>query len=61
MVTEDSSQKVLILHPFSFVLYPILFLYAQNIGQFETAIIIRPVTVALIATIILFLNWKLIP
>jgi hypothetical protein len=43
-------RRTLILHPFFFAIFPVLFLFARNVRDFPPAVMVRPALVALAAT-----------
>jgi len=53
-------KQLLIMHPFLFAIFPILFLFAYNIDEVPASDLWLPMSVALIGTLILFFSLRLI-
>lgn len=53
-------KKSLVYHPFLFAIYPVLFLFANNIGQVRLTEIIKPLIIVLLITSLLFALFKLL-
>ena len=54
------TGRLSIFHVFLFAIYPILFLYANNLGEVESVEIIRPLCVVLVLTLVLLVILRLI-
>jgi len=53
-------NKPLIIHPFLFAAFPVLFLFAHNIKELEFSVIIIPITFVLFFTLLLLFLFRLI-
>ncbi len=53
-------QKLWVIHPFLFAIFPILFLFAYNIAEVPAIDIVLPVVVTISGTIILFFTLRII-
>ncbi|HEY3072035.1 MAG TPA: hypothetical protein VGJ46_04390, partial [Candidatus Limnocylindrales bacterium] len=62
-MTTDTHRRsrwrtLLYVHPFLLALYPILFLYSENLGEVEPADLLVPLGIVLVATAVVFgLAW----
>ena len=52
---QKNSKKFNIIHPFLFSLFPILFIYSQNVHEIPVQEIILPVLLILFAAVLLWL------
>jgi len=48
-------KKISVIHPLLFAIYPILFLFARNIGQFSTIVIVVPILAVICFTLLFWL------
>jgi hypothetical protein len=48
------KKKLIFLHPFLFALYPVIFLYAQNIHEYRENVILAPLVIALVFAAVVF-------
>lgn len=53
-------NRNIVIHPFVFAVYPILFLFAHNIGQVNPTEVIKPLFIVLLFTTLLFILIRLI-
>ena len=53
-------KKTVVIHPIIFAVYPILFLFAHNIGQVNPIEVIKPLFIVLLFTTLLLILFKLI-
>lgn len=51
MDSKRPSDLAPIFHPFLMAVYPVLFLYSNNMGQFYPSVIVKPMLVILISTV----------
>jgi hypothetical protein len=54
------KKRLIFLHPFLFALYPVIFLYAQNIHEYRENVIVVPLVIALIFAAVVFCITKLL-
>ena len=50
-------KKTLVIHPFLFAIYPILFIFANNLGYHPLSVVVVPITIAICFT---SLSWYLL-
>ena len=57
---QKNNKKFNIIHPFLFSLFPILFIYSQNVHEIPVQIVIMPVLLILFAAVLLWLLTRFI-
>ena len=57
---QKNNKKFNIIHPFLFSLFPVLFIYSQNVHEIPVQIVIMPVLLILFAAVLLWLLTRFI-